>query len=200
MNERSIWERLGEGVGFVLASVVLLPYASAKRRGRRRLRLAFFEWAMSQNGTRSEGARATLVRRVVLGHREVSAYFYVAFAQAELVIPIGPLSSDTEVLVERGAYALPGAERLRVAGTLLTDAELIVYSGTIDEEAARALTEVIRNVGLTERAMLATTLLRKELRVVFAVPANVNEWVLVAKACVELSEWVERRWATGYRG
>lgn len=198
----SVWEVLGERVGYGLATIVLGPHAALQRRTRRQMRAALVEWSRALQPTTLETPRGTLRRgvslRVYAGEpRAVEVLVDLAERTATMSVAIDPLPTYVEARFSKNADAIAGApptgEPLVVAG------ELRAESASLDVDATTELLSAIAGGPLARLPAMDMLLESRRIVLRATAPTDRDDWEALGDGLGEVVNAVSRRWATSYR-
>ncbi len=201
MASGSIYERLGEAIGYGLAAVVLGPKAALERRARRAIRHALLDWCAPLDPVKLVAPRGVLRRGVTLatamGPMAAEVTVDVHDKQAKLVastpqLPPMVAVTVTTMLTRR---VLADWEDLPTK----TNGRLVALTKTLDEVTCDALIEHVAAGPLGRLAPLDVVIRPSEIEVVFAAPSVDAEWSDVGKGVTLLSTWLAERWPGSYR-
>ena len=181
----SFWERVGEGIGYGLAALVLGPPAAISRSERRRIRRAFVAWCDAHDATKIEAPRGVARRAIALptklGKLPVRAELDVNARRARIEATIAPLPTFVRAAVIR-------------------DGALRVESDVLDPASRAALRDRIAAGKLGDLHALAIGVASEELVVVAIALTTPEAWRALGDGVVDLAEWLAEKWPVGYRG
>ncbi len=180
----SLWQRLGQGVGYALAAVILGPPAAIARRERRALRSAFKEWCEELGAVRLE-ARGVMSRAGNLPASAGSLPFSVvldAFAKrAVLDVATGTLPPNARATIMKDA------------------AGIRVTSDTLDLSATDALARDVAQTGLARLESFVIDIDGERVVLQINAPTTHAEWRAIGLATAQFTEAVVRTWEKSYR-
>ena len=207
----SIWERIGEGIGYGLAAVVLGPQVAIERRQRRTMRSAFREWSASLGATSLVPPRSGERRCAVMLPTsadaiaaEVTLDPYGRTAALAATPPQLPALVDVIVSVIAGARPtlMQVTTGRSVMGKPLVASHdpLYAFSETLDEATCQALIDAMAS-GPFGHGFHATRIdIRHDgIDVALPAPTSVAEWQALTAGIVALSRWLAEKWPVSYR-
>jgi hypothetical protein len=197
----SIWERMGEGVGYAIGAVIFGPSAAIARRERRTLRNALHEWADSVDATHARPHAKGLLRYTgaLRGSEPIpfEAELDPFEKRATLDVAIG-LAKKVEAEVSKARWALDGV-KVRLPSPFAHVGTIRVDDTTLDADTAETLAREIAETPIGALETFSLTLRSDRVVVVVMAPRAPAEWRAIEKALVVLVESWSRRWAASYR-
>lgn len=181
----SFWERVGQGIGYGLAALVLGPPAAISRSERRKIRRAFVAWCDEQSAVKLEGRRNVLRRSITMTSAlgampaEVELDSFARRATLRVTIPPLPAWVRAQVACESG---------------------VTVESESLDREAQRALRDFVAAGPLGALRVLDVDIASERLEVLAIAVTTLDAWRAMGRGVVALADWLAERWPLGYRG
>ena len=197
----SLWEELGERIGYALAAVVLGPAVALERRGRREMRAALREWSASLAPTdlvaKERGVLRRNVRLPTTRDPIVADVTLDPFARrATLRATTQMLPGYVRCTVARAPSRLDGVEPNLPA--LASAGEVRLDSETLDPETGTALVSAL--AATASRIDAFEIELRSERTTIrFLAPAHRDGWRAVEDMTRALSAWLAEKWPASYR-
>lgn len=199
----SVWERLGEKVGYGLATIVLGPHAALERRARRAMRTAMVQWVMAHRPSKREAPRGILRRTVSLQADaepiDVDVEVDLHARRASLTFPITRLPSYVDVTVDKNAGAVMGA-RLRRTAPLASAGAFRLDGEALDRPTAQALVEAIAGGPFDRLEGIVITLQPERITIDVLAPVTRAEWDALGEGVVGVVAWLVARFPASYRG
>jgi len=179
------WVEIGEGIGYLLAFVVLGPPAALERRTRRLIRTAFHEW--------SESLDATVLALEKRGSPRCALMLPTTTASIPIEATVDPFERTAAMTVT--PPQLPAFVNVVVSGS---PSGLRASSETLDEQTRDALIQTIA-AGPFGHGATNIDIRHDRIDVSFAAPKSVSEWQSIATAVVEMCGWLADKWPSSYR-
>jgi hypothetical protein len=193
----SVWERVGEAVGYGLAAVVLGPHAAAKRRTRRMLRAAFRGWSDAHHPVAMLSGDGTLRRRVTLagtmGPLPVEAEVDPYMNTAKLVV-----AAQLPPLAQVSISRWPASRRQDESASATMDGTQ-AFSKTLPADVCRALLELIHRGPIGALETFDIDVSPDHVEVAIAAPHTADDWRLASTGALALVTWLDEKWPPGYR-
>lgn len=199
----SLWGRVGEGIGYGLAAVVLGPSAAIQRRARRAMRSSFAELCERRSATKLVAPRFVRRASMRLAKGATSIGLEVELdivgKHARATASIDPLPSFVQAEASKNLTAIDGLRRRRGPPLAMHDG-LRIDSGSIDAALAD---ELVRAIGATLLGALEAIQVivggdRIDVNVV--APTTFAEWNAIADGLLAFATWLSERWPSSYRG
>jgi hypothetical protein len=199
----SIWESMGERVGYALAAIVLGPAAALQRQARRRTIRAVVLYCEEYEPTELEAPKGVLRRGARLptisGPISIEIELRAFEGRATLSLTITALPSHVNATVSRAAWEVQGLLS-RLPAPLAREGTLRVDSETLDVETARALLDVIAKGPLATLNAMELEIRREQIDVHVVAPSTLEQWKAIGEGVVTLEAWLTSRWSSSYRG
>jgi hypothetical protein len=198
----SYWERLGEGVGYGLAAIVLGPAAALERRARRAMRGALVDFCSERQPVRLSAPRGALRRRVRLAERgaaplAIEIELELASRTARLRADLDRMPGYVEARVARSLGSLRPDERWQVP-SLASAGAFSIWSDNLPRGDATALVELVAGAMATIDAV-DILLAPESLEVLAVAPQTIEGWTALGDGVSALAIWLSARWPTSYR-
>jgi len=181
----SFWERVGEGIGYGLAALVLGPAAAISRSERRRVRHAFNAWCDEQSAVKLEAPRGVM-RRAITMKSSIGAM------PAEVRLDL----FARRALIRVAIQPLPPWVRARVE----CEHAVRVVSDTLDLAAQRELGNFVARGPLGELRVVHVDVASEAIEVYAIALTTLAAWRSVGGGIVTLADWLVEKWPVGYRG
>ena len=199
----SVWERLGESVGYALATVLLGPAAALQRQARRRMVYAAIGFCRRHEPTELDAPKGVVRRGIRLatpgGPIPVEIELRPFEDRAALLVTIPALPASVQATVGRHATALHGV-RGRLPEALAQDGTLRIHSTALDAATATALLAALAKGPLGALPAFELEIRREKLDLLVAAPPSTEAWTALGDGIVDLAAWLAARWPSSYRG
>jgi hypothetical protein len=207
---KSVWEFLGEKVGYAMAAVVLGPPAAVARRERRILRAALAQWSDEIGAIRLE-SRGTMKRAGKLLSAAGSYPFEVRLdpfrKRASLDVATGTLPPQARGRLAKNPTRVSAPTfRYRMTASLwrslkpLAEVDgITIGSKTLDAETARSLARDAADGGLAKLDTFILEMENERMVLDIVAPTDASQWKTIAAALASFVDACVRRWGSSYR-
>lgn len=199
----SIWEWLGEKVGYGLAAVVLGPAALMERRARRDARRAMLRFAREHDPDVLEAPRNRVHRLMRIATKEeplhMEARLDLATRRAVLVIDLPSLPATVTARVSRALWDVHNAMRFRMPEPTAISGTTRVDAPDLDVDIAEELLLCVTPGPLDAVSTFEMVVGDGCVSLHVHAPATTEGWEPLTAGLVAIASWARIKWAGSYR-